>query len=161
MGPWRAESQEGQTQEDDEDIEEPEEFKRVVACRKPTRKQIKEHEDDNHAVFRDWCEVCLAPRGTGTPHFRRKEAIDDEQEGPRIMSDYFYMSDNTESMPMLAMKISRSKRIGATALPFIGVAEFGVKTFACFIQSTGVRRFVNHSDGEPALKALKDMAART
>ena len=77
------------------------------------------------------------------------------------MSDYFYMSDNTESMPMLAMKFSRSKRIGATALPFKGVTEFGVKTFARFIQSTGVRRFVNHSNGEPALKALKDMAART
>ena len=150
MSRWRDESQEGHTQEDEEDVEEPEEFKRVVACRKPTRKQIEEHEDENHAIFRDWCEVCLASRGTGTPHFRRKGAIDDEQEGPRIMSDYFYMNDDVESTPMLVMKFSRSKRIAATALPFKGITEYGTKVFARFIQSTGVRRFINHSDGEPA-----------
>ena len=62
---------------------------------------------------------------------------------------------------MLAMKFSRSKRIGATALHFKGVTEYGVKASARFIQSTGVRSFVNFSDGEPALKALKDIAART
>ena len=76
------------------------------------------------------------------------------------MSDYFYMNDDEQSMPMLAMKFSRSKRIRATALPFKGVTEYGVKAFAGFIQATGVRSFVNFSDGEPALKALKVMAAR-
>ena len=31
---------------------------------------------------------------------------------------------------------------------------------ARFSQATGVRKFTTFSDGEPALKALKDMAAR-
>ena len=143
-----AAAEEGQPSEDDEGSE-PEELKRVDACRKPTRKQIEEHEDENHSVFREWCEVCLASRGTGAPHRRRKDAAREEEEGPRIMSDYFFMNDNEQSMPMLAMKFSRSKRIGATALQFKGVTEYGVKAFARFIQSTGVRSFVNCSDGEP------------
>ena len=35
-----------------------------------------------------------------------------------------------------------------------------MKFFAGFIQQTGVRRFINKSDGEPAMKALKDAAAK-
>ena len=155
MAPWGLESQERQPEHDREEADELEESKRVAACRKPTRKQIDEHEDENHSAFREWCEMCLAARGTGSPHYRRKEAVKDEQEGPRIMSDYFYMNDDAGSMPMLVMRFSRSKRIGATALPFKGVTEFGTKAFARFIQSTGVRHFVSHSDGEPALKAFR------
>ena len=35
-----------------------------------------------------------------------------------------------------------------------------MKFFAGFIQQTGVRRFINKSDGEPAMKSLKDAAAK-
>ena len=158
-----ATPQEGPREESEteSETEEPEELRRVKACSKPTQREIDEHEDQNHAVYRDWCEVCVASRGTGTPHRRRRGTIPDEQEGPRIMSDYFYMNDDEQSMPMLALKFSRSKRIAATALPYKGLTEYGVKAFARFIQSTGVREFTNHSDGEPALKALKDAAARS
>ena len=51
--------------------------------------------------------------------------------------------------------------MAATALEQKGLTRYGVKFFAVFIQQTGVRRFVNESDGEPALKALKDAAAKT
>ena len=136
-----ATPQEGPPEESEteSDAEEPEELKRVKACSKPTQREIEEHEDQNHAVYRDWCEVCVASRGTGTPHRRRRGTIPDEQEGPRIMSDYFYMNDDEQSMPMLALKFSRSKRIAATALPYKGVTEYAVKAFARRIQSTGVR----------------------
>ena len=70
------------------------------------------------------------------------------------------MSHDEKSMPMLAFKFSRSGRLAATALPSKGATEFGVKWFARQIQSTGVRSFINHSDGEPAMKALKEAAAR-
>ena len=163
MAPESAAPQEGLPEDlgTESEAEEPEEVRRIAACRKPTRKQTEEHEDENHAVYREWCEVCVASRGTGTPHRRRRGVVHDEQEGPRIMSDYFCINDDEQSMPMLAIKFSRSKRIAAIALPFKGLTEYGVKAFARFIQSTGVRNFVNHSDGEPALKALKDAAARS
>ena len=39
------------------------------------------------------------------------------------------------------------------------LTKYGVKFFAGFIRQTGVPMFINKSDGEPAMKALKDAAA--
>ena len=61
---------------------------------------------------------------------------------------------------MLALKFSRSGRIAATTLEQKGLTQYGVKFIAGFIQQTGVRRFINKSHGEPAMKALKDAAAK-
>ena len=61
---------------------------------------------------------------------------------------------------MLVMKFSRSGRIAATPLPAKGQTDFGVKVFRNFIQSTGVRKFINMSDNENALVSLKEAAAR-
>ena len=72
----------------------------------------------------------------------------------------FYMSETGVSTPMLALKFIRSGRTAATALEQKGLTQYGVKFFAGFIQQTGVRRFINKSDGEPAMKALKDAAAK-
>ena len=77
-----------------------------------------------------------------------------------MYSDFFYMSEAGVATPMLALKFSRSGRTAASALERKGLTQCGVKFFACFIQQTGVRRFINKSDGEPAMKALKDAAAK-
>ena len=61
---------------------------------------------------------------------------------------------------MLALKFNRSGRMVATALEQKGLTQYGVKFFAGFIQQTGVRMFINKSDGEPVMKALKDAAAK-
>ena len=61
---------------------------------------------------------------------------------------------------MLALKFSRSGRMAATALEQKGLKQYGVQFFAGVIQQTGARMFVNKSDGEPAMKALKDAAAK-
>ena len=50
--------------------------------------------------------------------------------------------------------------MAATALEQTGLTQYGVKFFPGFIQQTGVRMFINKSDGEPAMKALKDAAAK-
>ena len=81
-----------------------------------------------------------------------------EQYGPRIHSDFFYMSRGGVSTPMLALRFSRSGRMAATALEQKGWTQYAVKFFAGFIQQTGM--FINKSDGEPAMKALKDAAAK-
>ena len=65
-----------------------------------------------------------------------------------------------KSMINLAVNFNRSGRLSATALPAKGVTEFGVKWLARFIQSTGVKRFIHHSDNENAMQALKEAAAR-
>eukprot|EP00975_Prorocentrum_lima_P035320 7418074-Prorocentrum_lima.AAC.1 len=66
------------------------------------------------------------------------------------------MSTEEDSAPMLLLKFSRSKRMAATALPQKGLTAFAVKFFARFLEETGVRRFINHSDNEPAILALKE-----
>ena len=61
---------------------------------------------------------------------------------------------------MLALKFSGSGKTDATVLEQKGLTQYGVRFFASFIQQTGVRRFVNKSDGESALQACKEAAAK-
>ena len=100
----------------EEEPEEPEETRMAAAASAPSKQMREEHEAQNHAVYRSWCEICVQSRGLGTQHKKKKqtEAIEDA-EGPRIFSDYFFMSTDEQSMPMLALKFSRSKRVAATA----------------------------------------------
>ena len=58
------------------------------------------------------------------------------------------------------VEFSRSGRMAATALEQTGLTKYGVKFFAGFSQQTGVRMFINKIDGKPAMKALKDAAAK-
>ena len=88
------------------------------------------------------------------------ELAKQEQYGPRIYSDFFYMSEEGVSTPMLALMFSRSGRMAATALEQKGLTQYGVKFVAGFIQQTGVRMFINKSDGEPAMKALKGCGSK-
>ena len=56
---------------------------------------------------------------------------------------------------MLALQILKSGRIAATATQRKEVADIGVKFFARFIDNTGVQRFTNFRNNEPATLALK------
>eukprot|EP00972_Heterocapsa_arctica_P098139 14481429-Heterocapsa_arctica.AAC.1 len=87
--------------------------------------------------------------------------VEEEKDGARIFSDFYFMSTGEESMPCLAVKFSRSKRIAATALEQKGVTEYGVKFFGNSVRQTVVKRFVNHSNGEPPINALKGAVGRS
>lgn len=54
------------------EAEEPEEVRRIQAGRNPTERQKQEHNDQNHAVYREWCPICVAAKAVGTPHRRKK-----------------------------------------------------------------------------------------
>ena len=128
----------------DPDFEEPEELRKIKAVRAPTESQRRQHIEENHSTYREWCDVCIAARATGTQHRRQyHEQAKKEEEGPRLCSGYFFMSTEEESMPMLALKNSRSGRISATAPEKKGLTEFGTRFFARFIQSSGLPRFMN------------------
>ena len=145
---------------DDESIEESEETKRKTAAREPSKKLRGEHEDDNHAIYRSWCAVCVGSRGLGTQRRRKqKDEAKEDEDRPRIFSDFYFMSTNEGSVPMLILRFSRSGRIAATALEGKGDTEHGVKFFKRFVEETGVKRFVNFSDNEPAMLFLKNKAA--
>eukprot|EP00971_Amphidinium_carterae_P313078 6221951-Amphidinium_carterae.1 len=94
--------------------EQPEELRRLIIAREPSTIERKRHEQENHAVYKDWCPICVAAKGTGAQHRRKAHNADTEREGPRIFSDFFYMSSHEGSKPMLALKFSRSGRVAAT-----------------------------------------------
>ena len=106
--------------------------------------------------------MCVEAKGTGAQHRRQtaKELAKQEQDGPRIYSNFFYMSEAGVATPMLALTFSRSGRVTATASEQKGLTQYGVKFFAGFFQQTGIQRFINKSDGELAMKALKDAAGK-
>ena len=158
----RLDVDDGGDRDEQDEADQPEELRRVPAAHQPTEVERQKHFQTNHAVFAPWCEVCVKAKGTGAKHRRQtiKELAKQEQDGPRICSDFFYMSEVGVATVMLALKFSRSGRIAATALEQKGLTQYGVKFFAGFIQQTGIRRFINKSDGEPTMKALKDAAAK-
>ena len=106
----RMEVDDGDRDEQDE-ADQPEELRTVLAARL-------QHSQTNHAVFAPWCEVCVKAKRTGAQHRRQtiKDLAKQEQDGPRIYSDFFHMLDAGVSTPMLAVRYSRSGRISATAL---------------------------------------------
>ena len=106
----RMEVDDGQHDKQEESEDQPEELRRVLEARQPIPKM-------NHAVFAPWCEVCVKAKGTGAQHGRQtnKELAKQEQYGPRIYSDFFYMREEGVSTPMLALKFSRSGTMAATA----------------------------------------------
>ena len=120
--------------------------------------------ESNHIIYRGWCDICIKARVVDTPHRVNQQdeqaRKDADKDSPRIYPDYLYMSPDEKSTPHVAFKLSRSGRLAATALPAKGATEFGVKLFALQTQSIGARSFINHSDGENAVKVLKEAAAR-
>lgn len=132
---------------------------KLAKIEEPTAKQRETHELENHAVYRNWCPVCAAARATGTQH-KSASKLSKDDEGPKVFSDFFFMSTDAESAPFLAMKSSKSGRLGATALPSKATEEFAVQFASRFMAETGHRRFLNCSDNEPAIVSLKEAAAQ-
>ncbi len=145
---------------DDDVAEEGEELKRVRVVRTPTAAQRRQHEDENHSIYREWCEVCIQARGLGQQHrtakWKQEIGIDDM---PKISSDYCFMSSDESTVPILVMKNSRSKRMMATSLSAKGITDHGVKSYARFILQSGLQRCTSQSDNEPSILALKSAAA--
>ncbi len=68
-----------ESQSEEEMGEEPEETRSAEAASAPSKKMREQHEVENHAVFRSWCQICVESRGLGTQHRRRRkeQAVED------------------------------------------------------------------------------------
>ena len=144
----------------EEEVEEGEEFRQIQRVTRPTAQQIQDHEDENHAIYRNWCEVCVASRGLGQHKKRdRRALVEKAKDGPKVCSDFFFMSTDERSSPMVVAKFTRSGTVGATALESKGITNFGVRWFAGFLERLGLQHVINFSDNEPAMVALKSRAA--
>ena len=56
--------------------EEPEETRMAAAASAPSKQMREEHEAQNQAVYRSWCEICVQSRGLGTQHKEETDRSD-------------------------------------------------------------------------------------
>ena len=124
----------------------------------PTAAEIEEHEALEHVQFRDWCPVCLGARGIGQQHRATEE---EDTAEPTVVGDYGFMGqDDGKCMPMLVLRDRRSKTVAATFVPEKGRHPYAIRFFSNFLRSLGHRKVLLKSDGEIAMRALKERAAQ-
>ena len=134
--------------------------KAVRSPLEPTNAEVDEHELLGHVQFRSWCRHCVAARGVGQQH--RSQAEEPEGALPTVSSDYCYMSQtDEETMPIIVIRDRRTKAYAATTVKAKGNDEYAVKFFAGFLQQLGYQRFINKSDNERSLVALKTKAVES
>ena len=140
----------------DGEFEEPEDL-RKTAGHTPTERERREHEEEHRSAHREWCEVCVAARGTGAQDQHRQEVrVDQELRGSTIFSGLHFMSTSKRSVHIFAVRFSRSGRIAATAL-----SSKGVKFFERYLEKTGLKMSSITSKTNPSTLALTDAAARS
>ena len=126
--------------------------------REPTQKEVEEHYM-HHADFRQWCPHCV--KGKAVSFGSRKRTDGEEEAVPMISVDYMFMADRQvkeeeRGMPILVLKDRRSKLTWARVVPAKGVNAYAIKQTAKMITLLGYTKIIFKSDGEPAIKALKE-----
>ena len=123
----------------------------------PTDKEIEEHYM-HHSEFRQWCPHCVKGKAVSYSSRRKKDAEDGV---PTVSIDYMFMGDQQareeeRGMPMLVTKDKRTKMVWASVVPAKRVNAHAVKQLAKQIALLGYKKIILKSDGEPAIKALKE-----
>ena len=147
-----------------EEVEESVRPKLVKAPEDPTQEEIDEHEATGHVIYRSWCRNCIAGRAIGQPRRTRSEEQKPRSLVPTVALDYAFMSRSDEeeerAKPILVIKDEKTQMVGATFVPAKGLDPYAVKYTVAFLKSLGYKRAVLKSDGEPAIVALKEHAAK-
>ena len=110
--------------------------------------------------FRAWCVHCNKGKAKGHPHRKSKEE-DKGSTVPVVGMDYMFMSEKQEEgeergMPILVIKDSKTKVVRARVVPKKGRDPYAIRRATADIAGLGHKRMVIKTDGEPAIRALKD-----
>ncbi|CAK0871008.1 unnamed protein product [Prorocentrum cordatum] len=116
------------------------------------------HEID-HMPYAAWCRSCVAGKGKADPHFL-KTSDDFGVQG--VACDYCFMGDAVESdkatdkcLPILVHKFYGDRWVSARVVPRKGPETYAVKATVDDVMQAGFAKFTYKSDGEPAIKSLK------
>ena len=117
----------------------------------PSATEREEHEASGHAVYRTWCEHCVAAKGQGNPH----RADGDECEIPELGFDYGFMAtEDNKCMPILCCRDRARAHHAATFVPSKGKNAYALTFLVGWVRSLGYKRLVCRSDNEASLLAL-------
>ena len=125
---------------------------------KPTQRELDEHEASGHVTFRDWCPVCIRSRNLERRHYRQDP--EEENAVPILASDFCFTSESEggDGLVVLVSKDARTKMIWASAVSDKTASSHSVSHLGGVYRSSGHRRLIHMSDGEPAIVALKEHA---
>lgn len=70
--------------------EEPIELRTTSKIEEPNQEQRARHELENHAIFRPWYKACVAGRGMGSHHLKRKKDRELFEMGRSFTISLFY-----------------------------------------------------------------------
>ena len=158
----RMEVDDGQRDEQKESEDQPEELRRVLGARQPTELERQKHSQMNHAVFVPWCEVCVkSNRNRSTAQETDEQGIGEAR------------TIRIQNLLRFLLHV-RGRSFDADAYAAIqqiredGCHNFGTERIdaarsevLCRVHSAnGSSNVLNKSDGEPAMKALKEAAAK-
>ena len=122
----------------------------------PSQKEVDRHMI-THMPFRSWCPHCVRGKAKGHPHHKVPE--NREHQIPTISIDYMYFVREGEvekGLPTLVMIDDKTGMIWARVLKQKGIEEYAVKVVTKFLDLLGYTRIIVKSDGEPAIKSLKE-----
>ena len=124
----------------------------------PSEEERREHEASGHAVFRNWCQECLAATGYSKQHRR----VDHSQETYHtVVMDYFYLGEEEGAKPNLVVQDRSTGMMMATALEKKGQGDTTAqKLLTRFLELLGWKEVVLKSDGEHTLVKMKKLAGR-
>ena len=131
----------------------------------PTQKEIDQHMI-SHTPFKAWCPHCVAGHSSCGYHFRRREPEEDNAV-PSVHIDYMYMKsqrtgdqeeeDDQESMPIMVLSDQKTEMTFSSLVPKKGVHAYAIMCVCSDLSYLGHERIVLRSDGEPALRSLKEV----
>ena len=132
-----------------------------LPCR-PSQEEVDNHYL-THIPFRSWCPHCVKGKSMGLPH--HKSGGKDLDQVPVVNIDYMFMGDNQDreaetGAPILIMRDRRSKTIKANIVPAKGADNYASTVLGNNIERLGYKKIILKSDGENAIKALKNSAKR-
>ena len=144
-----------------EDVEEGEPVKKLVAPTAPTTRDREELTASGHAVFRTLCRECCI----GRVRMHQHRAGGKETTIPAIVIDYGYLMSVTTcckrraEAPILVSKCNRDLWIGAAIVRTKGADEYAVAELKDDVIGSGFTAVLTRSDNEPAILAMKELAA--
>ena len=130
-------------------------MRRILDPREPTENEVKEHQEMNHAVYRNWCPICVRASGKEMPHKRCGEKT---REVPVYEFDYCFPGDELGfHWTVLAGKERGNRMFFATACPEKGgTGKFHEDKMLEFIRECGDENnnIIVKSDPEASMKML-------
>ena len=112
--------------------------------RTPTAIEREDHYNSGHAVYRSWCEHCVAAKGQGTPHVIRAGNPSDL---PEISFDYFYLGDRQSTgLPNIAVKYRETQSLGGTTMENKGRNNSATSYLIGWTRGLGSKRAIARSD---------------